>query len=131
MIILIIVIVFISGYFNGTMDWIKKFKLDSESWLNKWETDHNGLIQPAKSYWYYLGLYKPEHEESFPYSSTILVFLTDEWHWNKFKMFLCYEFIVAGIVVYYENLNLWWIPVVIIILKTIRGIGFTLKYDKK
>jgi hypothetical protein len=132
------VIVFAAGYFNGWMDYIKKFNLDSESWENKWKwfpvfpgDRYTKTRDPYVKRWYYFGLHSPEFKEAFPFSSTILVFLTDEWHGYKWKMFLCYEIVLSYMVVHYENISLWWIIAGVLILKTIRGIGFTLKYDKK
>jgi len=131
LIITIASLVFLSGYFNGIMDYIKKFSLDKNSWLNKWELDHEGNRIPVVDAWYYFGLFKPEYEEKFPYSSTILVFLTDDWHFKKWLTFLCYELIVSVLIVSYEGLPLWYIFVGVAILKTVRGLGFSLKYDKK
>jgi len=137
----LVLLVFLSGYFNGIMDYIKKFNLDSESWKNKWKwnqifinNEHPmGMSRTLlmKSPWYYFGLFKPEYEEKFPYSSTILVFLTDDWHFKKWLTFLCYELIVSLLIVSYEDLPLWCVFIGIAILKTVRGLGFSLKYDKK
>lgn len=57
------------------------------SWINKWAT-HKDLYDgvPIESHfrlWYYLWLYKPKYKERFPFSSTVLVFLTDGWHLMK------------------------------------------------
>lgn len=128
---IIAVLVSIAGYCNGIMDFIKFRGLDKAQWKNKWELDENGKLKPARYYWYYFGLFVPEHEESFPYSSTILVFITDKWHLKKWCMFLCYEIALSCVVVHYEGLQWWYIPIGIAILKTFRGLGFTLKYDKK
>lgn len=51
------------------------------SWKNKWAlTPTKGIVRNYKRPWYYLGLYKPKYIERFPYSSTLLVSLTDGWH---------------------------------------------------
>lgn len=134
---LILGMVFAAGIFNGRMDRIKEYKLDSESWKRKWKwfpVFADGYTKTRESYvkrWYYFGLFKPEYKEAFPFSSTILVFLTDEWHGTKWKMFLCYELALSAVIVYYESLPWWWVFVGIVLLKTIRGVGFTLKYDKR
>ena len=49
----------------------------SLSWSWKWKNTTDPVI---KSPWYYLGIYKPLHIEKFPFSSTILVWATDGWH---------------------------------------------------
>jgi 1,4-dihydroxy-2-naphthoate octaprenyltransferase len=133
-ILTVLILITIAGYCNGVMDYIKMHNLDSESWKNKWEwiiTENGEERQPYIKQWYYLGLYSPAFKEEYPFSSTILVFLTDEWHSEKWTMFLMYEFIISTGFVCYENLDWWLVPVGIIILKTVRGLGFTLKYDKK
>ena len=50
---------------------------------NKWKTP----LELSKSdKWYYLWIYTPKYTEAFPYSSTILVMLTDRWHfWNAIR----------------------------------------------
>lgn len=132
-------LVFVAGYLNGWMDWIKSKKLDVESWKRKWKwfpvfKNGDGYTKsrdPYKKKWYYFGLHKPDYIEAYAYSSTILVFLTDSWHNNKFWMFLCYEIAIMFTIIYYERLSWWWLLPGVIILKAIRGLGFTLKYDKK
>lgn len=141
MILLIINIAFVAllaGYWNGCMDWIKFNSLDSESWKNKWyvvrdysKKDKPLIFLPYRKRWYYFGLHTPKYKERFPFSSTILVFLTDQWHFKKWCMFLCYEFALSSVIVYYESLTWWGVLVGILVLKIVRGLGFTLKYDKK
>lgn len=47
---------------------------------NKWKRNGDVLVKNDKKLWYYLFLYFPKYKESFPYSSTFLVSLTDAWH---------------------------------------------------
>ena len=63
-----------------------------ESWKFKWVYP----LQSPTPKWYYFG-FLPRYEERFPYSSTILVWLTDAWHFIKALMLLE---IVISIVVY-------------------------------
>ena len=137
-IILILGLAFNAGVFNGTMDYIKAFNLDELSSKQKWfwVQDYSKVNKPLikityTKKWYYFGLFKPEFKEAFPFSSTILVFLTDDWHLKKWQMFLCYELALSCVIVYYESLPWWYILIGIILLKTVRGLGFTLKYDNK
>lgn len=55
-----------------------------DSWMNKWDT-----IWPVNfNHWWYFGFYTPQYKEKFMFSSTILVFLTDAWHffeWVKHR----------------------------------------------
>ena len=56
------------------------FPNSEEGWTAKWK-------YPLKDYkprWYYFGIIKPKYKERFPYSSTILVFLTDAEHFYQF-----------------------------------------------
>ena len=125
---------FIAGLFNGRMDYIKLHQLDSESWKNKWEWIIINNVEVQQSYvkrWYYFGLFAPKYKEMFPYSSTILVFITDEWHLRKWMMFLCIEMAILLPVIDAYNLPLWSVLICVIALKTFRGLGFTLIYDKK
>jgi len=133
-IIFISIMLFMAGLFNGRMDYIKLHQLDSESWKNKWEWIIINNVEVQQSYvkrWYYFGLFAPKYKEMFPYSSTILVFLTDEWHLRKWMMFLCIEMAIALPVIDAYNLPLWSVLICVIALKTFRGLGFTLIYDKK
>jgi len=133
-IIFISILLFIAGLFNGRMDYIKLHQLDYESWKHKWEWIVNGIgeeRQPYQKQWYYFGMFKPAYKEMFPYSSTILVFLTDEWHLKKWLMFLCIELAIIVPLIYAYSLPWWFIPIGVIASKTFRGLGFTLIYDKK
>lgn len=135
-IVFISIMLFIAGLFNGRMDYIKLHQLDSESWERKWAWEYDPFIKMTirilhYKHWYYFGLFKPEYKEKFPYSSTILVFITDEWHLRKWLMFLCIELAIVAPLIYAYSLPWWLIPIGVISLKTLRGLGFTLIYDRK
>jgi len=66
-----------------------KFLNSNESWNNKW------VAGIPKKRWYYFGI-NPSFKEKFPYSSTILVFLTDGEHLFQF---LKRWFILLGIAI--------------------------------
>lgn len=68
------------------------------SWKNKWSTNYP---EKKEKKWYYFGVY-PRYKERFPYSSTILVFLTDAWHLFKALML---TFIMASVVLYTPIFN--------------------------
>ena len=57
-----------------------------ESWKNKWAYDEDVGLLPSEKKWYYFGVIPP-HKERFPFSSTILVFLTDGEHLFQFLKF--------------------------------------------
>lgn len=66
----------------------------STGWEYKWKMP---LTPQTKKLWYYLWIWTPKNIERFPYSSTVLVFLTDGWHLSQF-LFL--GFIFFGVVLY-------------------------------
>ena len=86
---------------------------------NKWG---NG----AYSGWYYFGLYQPIRAEKFPYSSTMLVWVTDGWHFFNFITYTAYE-LMPGYLLYGWS---WKTLVCAMTIKIIRGIAFSIFYDK-
>ncbi len=87
---ILLIIEFIAGFgyylFNEFEDRSVRSKWESNkqflnidlSWKNKWAWYYGTLI-PYKKCWYHFGVH-PKHKERFPYSSTILVGLTDGEH---------------------------------------------------
>ena len=76
------------------------------SWKNKWKLDSEGKVMSNKKRsFYYLWIYKPNYIERFPYSSTILVFLTDFWHFWQ-KIFILSMFFLICFPVYLETKNI-------------------------
>lgn len=69
----------LSGYWNKAEGWKYKYKGWVRTGNNKWT---NKITNTR--YWYYLGLFKTTYPERFPFSTTILVFLTDGWHLCQF-----------------------------------------------
>ena len=62
----------------------KHFLNTNLSWKKKWKLDSKGHVIPTeKHHWYHFGVF-PTYIERFPYSSTILVFLTDGEHLFQF-----------------------------------------------
>lgn len=47
-----------------------------ESWKNKYKQPFSNKIK----HWWYFGIYKPTYDEKFPFSTTLLVSITDAWH---------------------------------------------------
>jgi hypothetical protein len=54
-----------------------------QAWKNKWKLDEEGRLTTDQGHWWHFGL-SPLFEERFPYSSTLLVFLTDGEHLFQF-----------------------------------------------
>lgn len=86
-----ILILILVGLSIGLMDLIDHGKaqygdfFNASGWTNKWKLNFMG--DPIKStkhdHPWYLQLYQPEYVERFPFSSTLLVALTDGWHLLK------------------------------------------------
>lgn len=67
------------------------------SWINKWAVDSNGRPKKYVPKWYHFGV-KHRYEERFPYSSTILVGLTDGEHFFQLMQLIC----IFGIISIYS-----------------------------
>lgn len=89
-----------------------------DSWKNKW----SDLIPGAESPWYYFGVHTPQFREAFPYSSTMLVGLTDGWH--MFKLFRN-MFLMLGVVFLVLD-GVWWIVFAVYLA---NRVGFYLGYN--
>ena len=132
MIYIAAILLAIAGYFNGLMDHLM-FR-DSEynpsnTWKAKYKKDAEGnLIRSKKSPWYYLGLYSPKYVEAFPFSSTILVSITDPWH--KYKM-LCFASLRTALILVFATYTSYntityistWVG-----LWVIEALGFHIRY---
>ena len=64
----------------------QNFLNTKSSYKNKWALDKDGNLLPSEKNWYYFGVVPP-YKERFPYSSTLLVFLTDGEHLFQFLKF--------------------------------------------
>lgn len=130
---LTILFTFLAGIAKAFMDIGAKdgFK---KRWLNKSFSYIYKYKQPQqiceKAPWYYLFLYKPDYIEKFPYSSTLFVSLTDEWHFAQllFLTFIClaticYFPIITCFSIYYSMLCDF------VILKSILSISFQMFYS--
>lgn len=128
-----------AGIFNGGMDeiqfrdsWLKEYAWfnPNKSWMYKWKTSADVRIVCTKSPWYYLGLYKPDYVEKFPYSSTVLVFTTDGWHGLKWLTFTCYEVLIVLLFdeVFHVYIEWYYLLPKLLLLKSFRGIGFSLLF---
>lgn len=101
----------------------------SNHWKNKYKRDgdYPEILLPYHSKWYYLGLHTPEFEERFPYSSTVLVFITDAWHFFNFIRYrIVYSYIALVL-----DLGIWWsLGIVFIFAPILMGGAFELTYRK-
>lgn len=85
----VILLFAIYGLSEATMDNIAHGKI---KWFGDWTSKYKKPFVKG-SHWYYFGLYKPRYKERFPFSTSILVCLTDGWHLMKFiknlSIYLC------------------------------------------
>lgn len=84
------------GILNGFKDtssenrFLRPYWNKGKGWKFKWKRDENDrLIPQTKKLWYYLWVFTPKVKEQFPYSSTLLVWLTDGWHLLQSFQFRC------------------------------------------
>jgi hypothetical protein len=89
MICISIVFLVLAGIAKGYLDFYADSGIKDKEWANKWKNVNEewGKEYLKKYHWWYFGLYSPsQHLEKFPFSSTILVFLTDRWHMTQLIM---------------------------------------------
>jgi hypothetical protein len=79
---LIGVFVALAGHFKGRLDAIADEEVKDLEWDKKYDFTKSGETK----HWWYFGLYSPKFPEKFPFSTTVLVFLTDKWHRTQFYM---------------------------------------------
>ena len=132
MIYLTAILLTVSGYLNGSMDHLMFH--DSEynpenTWKAKYKKDEEGnLIRSEKGPWYYMGLYSPKYVEAFPFSSTILVGITDPWHRYKLLCFASFRTALILVFATYTNYGIITYIGVWVGLWVIQALGFHLKY---
>ena len=116
----------IAALFKAKMDHIAHTKGDN--WKQKWKLNELGSLIPCHfKPKYYFKLYKPDYVEGFPYSSTILVFLTSKWHLYQFVML---RFFYFAIVINMAN-NLWGkLLLSLIVFPILFSVIFELYYKK-
>jgi hypothetical protein len=108
-IIITVVLLIIAAVFKAFMDLSSENKfertwLNKEAWIFKWKHEKRKqshdqishvLVGWKTKHWWYLGLKETAYPERFPFSSTILVFLTDGWHLFQFFFLSCIELAIA------------------------------------
>ncbi len=114
-----------AGAAKAKADRVAHLKDARDDWKNKWA--HLGDVDRRKRSAWYLGLYAPNYLERFPYSSTVLVWLTDRWHWYNFIQYRCVDMAIALAVVEMMGVRGWW---VLLVAPVLRGLGFSLFYDR-
>jgi hypothetical protein len=111
----------LAGHFKGKMDGITDEGIKNLDWHEKYDFTKSGETK----HWWYLGLYKPRFPERFPFSSTILVFLTDRWHRNQFFMLRCFYFAI-GLLITTKIIPL--LLITLAVMPALVGVFFEVSY---
>ena len=118
--LVIMILLLLAGHFKGKMDAVADEGIKNLDWSKK----YNFTKLRGKPWWYF-GLYEPKFPERFPFSTTILVFLTDRWHRNQFFMLRCFYLIMAILI----SSNLLIILLnAFVIMPVLVGIAFEVSY---
>ena len=122
---------FLSYWAKGNMDFSAKggFK-GVELYKNKdesWERKYSYPLRPYEAKWYYFGLVKPDYKESFLYSSTAFVFVSDYWH---FQQFIFLNSATLGTYFILEGDFIRKI-IVVAIIELLYFIGFNTSYERR
>lgn len=110
----------LAGVSKGFLDSIADSGVKNEEWRNKYD------FTKKKNHWWYLGLYKPKYSEKFPFSTTVLVFLTDKWHRAQFFML---RFFYLSIAVFTSHTIMGILMMGFIVLPIILNFPFELTYS--
>lgn len=121
MVTLILLLLVFAGVFKGQMDAIADEELKTRDWHRKYD-----FVKEYGKHWWYFGLYEPTFPEKFPFSSTLLVFLTDDWHKKQFFMQRCY-YLAIGLLI----TDKLWLALfcAFVVFPLIVGIPFEAVYD--
>lgn len=115
--IFIILLLIAAGICKAWADALADEEMKAMDWTNKYDFTKSGESKP----WWYFGLHKPNYPEKFPFSSTILVFLTDRWHLSQFVMLRCFYLAIALAI---TSKLIWILAIVFIIAPVILGVSF-------
>ena len=123
----------IAGACNAIMDTLQ-FNFDNSIFKNRtpnfwnpkksWVNKYSQPLEPYRKKWYYFGIVTPKFKESFPFSTTILVSLTDAWHLFQKVTWSC----LIGAIVLYEPVNIQAIDFVVYYATFTTS--FTIYYDQ-
>ena len=119
----LILLLIIAGLAKAWSDALSDEEIKENDWHNKYDFTKSGEFK----HWWYFGLYKPKYPEKFPFSSTILVFITDRWHLSQFIMLRSFYTAIATSL----TDNFWLIMFSIFIIFPITlGIAFEAGYNQ-
>lgn len=111
----------IAGVAKAWADALTDEQIKALDWTNKYDFTKLDIL-----HWWYLGFYKPAYPEKFPFSSTILVFLTDRWHLSQFIMLRCFYAAITMSI----TTDLFWVLILIfVIFPVVLGVSFEAFYS--
>jgi hypothetical protein len=120
----------LAGVAKGYLDYYADSGIKDKEWVNKWKNVNEGWGKEylKKYHWWYFGLYSPsQHLERFPFSSTILVALTDKWHRAQLIM-LRFMYLALAVAL---SQNLFGIILLsFVVFPIVVGIPFEIIYTK-
>lgn len=90
MTLIVLILLIVAGIFKGLMDATADEGLKNVTWVYKYD-----FTKKNRKHWWYFGTHKPRYPERFPFSSTFLVFVTDQWHLYQFIMLRCFYMAIS------------------------------------
>lgn len=134
--VLMSVLWIVAGWCKGRADAIQHdpYYRDKE-WKRKWKLNGDfpvSYLNTKNPHWWYAGIYHTNGYvvERFPFSSTILVFLTDKWHLMNFVQYRIYDGAATGLV-YAVVIHKWWVWASMpLLLPLFRYFGFGPGYKR-
>ena len=121
--IIVIILLVLVGLFKGHMDAIADTGVKGVDWIHKYNFTKSGDTK----HWWYFGLYHPRYPERFPFSSTILVFVTDKWHRSQFLMLRCF-YIAVALLISVDIVNILILSFVV--FPILIGVVFEISYSQ-
>lgn len=120
-ILLVVVCLLAAGHFKGRLDAIADEGIKNLDWDKKYNFN-----KPMFKHWWYFGLYTPRFPERFPFSTTMLVFITDSWHRNQLLMLRCFYLSIVILM----PISLWDMLIwAFIVMPVIVGVAFETSYN--
>lgn len=121
------------GALDALHDNVTFYEIKSPFYFGGWHAKYSKPLKVVKdrfTCWWYFGLIKPKYKERFPFSTTILVFMTDSWHFYKWLKWSGVEFMISVLLIKIYMLSFFYIVPLILVQKIIRGIAFNIIFEK-
>lgn len=120
-VLLVMAFLLLAGHFKGRLDAIADEGIKNLNWNKKYNFN-----KPMFNHWWYFGLYTPRFAEKFPFSTTLLVAVTDSWHRNQLLMLRCFYLSIAILMpIDIWNTLIW----AFMIMPIMVGVAFEISYN--